>query len=50
MDDSIYIMFPKYEKYYHPYITNVKNKDNYRFCKERRQKELNKLVEQLKEK
>ena len=24
VDDSTYIMFPKYERYYHPSITNIK--------------------------
>lgn len=49
MNDSTYLMIPKYEKYSTPYVLNIKDKDNYHFCKERRQKELKDIVKQLKE-
>ena len=50
MNDSIYLMIPKYEEYSTPYVLNMKDKDNCQFSKECKQKELKELVEQLKEK
>jgi hypothetical protein len=50
INDSTYFIVPKYEEYSTPYVLNLNDKDSCYFCKERRQKELKELVEQLKKK
>jgi hypothetical protein len=50
INDSTYFMVPKYEEYSTPYVLNLNDKDSCHFRKERRQKELKGLMEQLKDK
>lgn len=51
INDSTYLMIPEYKEYHTPFILkDILKEDSCQYCKERRQKELKELSEQLKEK
>lgn len=45
INDSIYFMIPKYEKYSTPYVLNLNDKDSCYFYKKHNQKELKDTIE-----